>query len=162
VASSKLIYSEKHRSALITTLLGLLGLALIIIALVAAGMSAVGTRDLWSDAAFSLALGLVLAGSHWFLVPREYQVYSDRLVVTYGRPRILSVPFDNVASVDVLTHPLGTELRIRRARGRTLLLQPLGPKQFHQALQDALSKSGVAPKNPIPSSQGFPPTNPKS
>jgi hypothetical protein len=159
VISLKPLYSEKHRSALITTLLGLLGLALIIIAFVAAGVSSLGVRDLWGDSAFALVIGLVLAGSHWFFVPREYKVYSEHLVVTYGRPRTLPVPYGNIVSVDVLIHPFGTELRIRRSRGRNLHLQPLNPKQFHQSLEDALSKSGGAPKNPIPSSEQFPPTN---
>jgi hypothetical protein len=160
VTTSKLIYSENHRSALITRVLGLLGVAMIIIALVAAGMSIVGARDLWSDASFSLVIGMLLAGSHWFFVPRHYNIHNDRLVITYGRPRLLTIPYARIHGVDVLTHPLGAELRIRRSPGRNLLLQPFNPKQFHQSLEDAMSNFSGGSKKTVPSTERFPPTNP--
>ena len=94
----------------------------------------------WIDTLALLALGSILAGIHWFIAPRHYNVFDKELTISYGRPREKVIPFNDISELEVKKHPLGTDIRIRLHVGKTLSLQPLGPRQFHESLESALAR----------------------
>ena len=135
--ASELIYSEQHRSTFLSHFMWYLGLLL----LVAAVLSLAFGSGSWANRSFDvvvlLALGVLLAGGHWLMAPRRYEVYEGGLAVVYGRPRIRVMRYPEISNIEVRSHALGTEIRIHLARGGVLGLHPLHPRQFHEKLESA-------------------------
>ena len=94
----------------------------------------------WIDTLALLVLGSILAGIHWFIAPRRYNVFERELTISYGRPREKVVPFNNIEELEVKKHPLGTDIGVRLHVGRTLILQPWHPREFHESLESALTR----------------------
>ena len=131
------IFSERHRSSLLTRTLSIIGWVIMALAIFVGGSNA---DAWWPDSLILLALGAVLVASHWFLAPRHYDIYDERLVITYGRPRKRTIPFDEISELQVVSHPLGTEIRIKRTRRWSLTIQPWQPKQYHARLEAAFNR----------------------
>ena len=137
---SELLYSEQHRSTFLSNFLWYLGLGLVVVAVLSVafgsfGMSSWGNR--FFDGAVLLGLGALLAGGHWLFAPRRYEVYEGGLVVVYGRPRLRLVRYPEISDIEVVKHPLGTELRIHLGQGGVVRLYPLHPREFHENLEAA-------------------------
>ncbi len=141
MTESELIYSEEHRSTFLSHFMWYLGLLL----LVAAVLSLAFGSGSWTNRSFDvvvlLALGLLLAGGHWLMAPRRYEVYEGGLAVVYGRPRVRLVRYPEISNIEVISHPLGTEIRIHLTQGGVLGLHPLHPRQFHENLESAWQRN---------------------
>ena len=141
MTESELIYSEQHRSTFLSHFMWYLGLLL----LVAAVLSLAFGSGSWTNRSFDvvvlLALGLLLAGGHWLMAPRRYEVYEGGLAVVYGRPRVRLVRYPEISNIEVISHPLGTEIRIHLTQGGVLGLHPLHPRQFHENLESAWQRN---------------------
>jgi hypothetical protein len=131
---SEPLHSESHRTSILTPTIALIGWALIIMGFW------VGLKDGdWSSFGFLIPVGALLASSHWFLAPRRYNIYENRVVITYGRPRVRAFPFDEVSSVEVKTHSLGAEVRVQLKKGGYVGFAPQSTRPFHEALEDAFN-----------------------
>ena len=113
--------------------------------LVAAVLSLAFGSGSWTNRSFDvvvlLALGLLLAGGHWLMAPRRYEVYEGGVAVVYGRPRVRLVRYPEISNIEVISHPLGTEIRIHLTQGGVLGLHPLHPRQFHENLESAWQRN---------------------
>ena len=101
-------------------------------------------------------VGLGVATYSWFTSPTNYTLYSDRLLISYGRPRVRHVMFENIEGVDNLVVPLsGPRLRVREFRGRGVWLTPRDPDTFMEQFRIAMEAfQGTTPEN---SESGFVP-----
>ena len=141
------LHSERHRSAILTRTVNLIAWLLITFAFLVGGRS----TDGWVDAWPLLVIGLGLAGTHWFLAPRRYNIFEEHLVITYGKPRQRIISFDEMSDINIVRHPLGAELRIQRTNGRPVTIQPWNPRRFHEQLEEALNKfRGIEQKYQFP------------
>ena len=133
------IYTEQHRSTFLSNFLWYLGLLLILVALLSfvppLGSGSFASRSF--DVAVLLLLGVALAGGHWLLAPRRYEVYEEGLVVVFGRPRVRLVRYPEVSDIEVRQHALGTELRLILSHGGMVRIYPLHPREFHENLEKA-------------------------
>lgn len=78
---------------------------------------------------FLFALGLFLF--HWLTRHRLYEIFPDRLVVHYGKPRKKTIPLDEIAEVRSMNLPFGGQgIILKRNRGIGLLLRPMDPDAF--------------------------------
>ena len=75
------------------------------------------------------------------MAPRRYEVYEGGLAVVYGRPRVRLVRYPEISNIEVISHPLGTEIRIHLTQGGVLGLHPLHPRQFHENLESAWQRN---------------------
>ena len=83
-------------------------------------------------------IGVGVAIYSWLTNPKQYLIYRDALVIVYGRPRIKSYPFQEIAHLELLTLPIGDRLRIRMANGRRLMLLTKDSQTFMEKLDEAL------------------------
>ena len=78
---------------------------------------------------FLFAIGLFLF--HWLTRHRRYEIFPDRLVVHYGKPRKKTIPLDEIVEVRQMNLPFGGQgIVLRRNRGIGLLLRPMDPETF--------------------------------
>ena len=84
-------------------------------------------------------IGVGVAIYSWLTTPRQYLIYSDTLVLVYGRPRVKSYPFQEIANLELLTLPIGDRLRVRMANGRRLMLLTKDTETFRAQLDEALA-----------------------
>ena len=117
MTESELIYSEQHRSTFLSNFMWYLGLLLVIAAVLSLAFGSGSWANRSFDVVVLLGLGALLAGGHWFMTPRRYEVYETGLAVVYGRPRVRFVRYPEISNIEVRSHALGTELRIHLARG---------------------------------------------
>ena len=117
------LHSDRHKSSLNITLI------------IAVGVAVVG---LYIDILWFLA-GVVMATFSWFTTPSQYVIFSDRLLIAYGRPRVRQVLFQQINQVELLKLAIGDRLRVRLTRGGSLYLQPRDADEFQSRLQSALS-----------------------
>ena len=117
------LHSDRHKSSLNITLIIAVGVALV---------------GLYIDILWFLA-GVVMAAFSWFTTPSQYVIFSDRLLIAYGRPRVRQVLFQQINQVELLKLAIGDRLRVRLTRGGSLYLQPRDADEFQSRLQSALS-----------------------
>ena len=84
-------------------------------------------------------IGIGVAIYSWLTNPKQYLIYRDSLVIIYGRPRIKSYPFQEMAHLELLTLPIGDRLRVRMANGRRLMLLTKDTETFRAKLDEALA-----------------------
>ena len=84
-------------------------------------------------------IGVGVAIYSWLTTPKQYLIYSDALVLVYGRPRVKSYPFHEIANLELLTLPIGHRLRVRMANGRRLMLLTKDTETFRAQLDEALA-----------------------
>lgn len=132
-----MIYSERHRSTFLSNFLWYLGLLLVVAAVLSFAFGSGSWASRTFDVVVLLGLGAALAGGHWFLAARRYEIYEEGLVVVFGRPRVRLVRYTEVSDIEVLKHALGTELRLVLAQGGVVRIYPLHPREFHENLERA-------------------------
>lgn len=151
------LLSERHRSTIMTRLIGFIGWLMIVLAIIVGFKSAAAWRE---DALPLLGIGAAFAVSHWFLAPRRYNVYEEQLVIAYGKPRQRVIPFDEISELQVIRHLLGGEIRVHRTSGRAVSIQPWHPRRFLDAIEQAMNQyRGVEPESEppqLPENEGEP------
>ncbi|MCE2463489.1 MAG: hypothetical protein J4F46_06225 [Dehalococcoidia bacterium] len=85
-----------------------------------------------------LVVGLIVAAFSWLTTPSQYAVFSDRLIIYYGKPRVRHVLFQRIEQIELLSLPIGSRLRVRLEGGRMLFIQPRDPEEFQSKFQVAL------------------------
>ena len=83
-------------------------------------------------------MGIGVAIYSWLTNPKQYLIYNDSLVIIYGRPRVKSYPFEDMAHLELLTLPIGDRLRVRMANGSRIMLIPSDSETFNVKLDEAL------------------------
>ena len=114
--------------------LGLLLAAAAVLSL-AFGSASIASRTF--DVVVLLGLGAGLAGGHWFLAARRYEIYEEGVAVVFGKPRVRMVRYPEISDIEVIKHALGTELRLVLAQGGVVRIYPLHPREFHENLERA-------------------------
>lgn len=92
---------------------------------------------------FVALLGLVVGIVYWFTTPRHYVVTSDSLVVIYGSPRVLVVPFSMIFDVNIVRVPLTSGIFVRRVNRPGVIIRPRDMEGFVGQLWTALSAAGA-------------------
>ena len=85
-----------------------------------------------------LVVGLIVAAFSWLTTPSQYAVFSDRLIIYYGKPRVRHVLFQRIEQIELLSLPIGSRLRVRLEGGRMLFIQPRDAEEFQSQFQVAL------------------------
>ena len=86
-----------------------------------------------------VVLGLAVTAYTWLFTPREYMVYNDAVCVAYGRPRVKTIHFSNIAVVEMGSPVSIDQLRIRPVRGRRQSIRVRDPETFYDQLETALN-----------------------
>ena len=86
-----------------------------------------------------VVIGLAVAAYTWFTNPKQYIIYSDSLVIVYGRPRVRAIPFTDISHVEMLSLPIGNRLRVRLVSGRGIMLTARDTPTFQDKLDEALN-----------------------
>ena len=117
------VHWDNHRGSVNITLLLALGVVFI---------------GLFSQSGQFVVIGLAVAGYSWFTNPKQYIIYSDSLVIVYGRPRVREIPFTEISHVEMLSLPIGNRLRVRLTNGRGVMLTARDSETFQDRLDGAL------------------------
>jgi hypothetical protein len=83
-------------------------------------------------------IGIGVAIYSWLTNPKQYLIYPDSLVIIYGRPRVKSYPFQDMAHLELLTLPIGDRLRVRMVNGSRIMLLTKDSDTFRAKLDEAL------------------------
>jgi len=86
-----------------------------------------------------IVLGLAVTAYTWLFTPKEYMVYNDAVCVAYGKPRVKTIHFSNIASVEMGSLATIDQLRIRPIRGRRQSIRVRDPETFYDQLESALN-----------------------
>jgi hypothetical protein len=119
------IYWDRYRARYNLTLLFALGIA------------AMGLLDLtWPP--MMVIFGLGVATYSWLSTPKQYLIFTNALVVAYGRPRIKVLTFDQISHPELLVTPLGERLRVRLVSGKRMMILARQPEEFRDRLEEAM------------------------
>ena len=118
------MHSDNHRGSLNLTLYLALGVVVV--------------GFLSGPAPQLIVIGLGVLAYTWFTTPKQYLIYTDALVIVYGRPRVRMIPFSQLSHVERLSLPIGDRLRIRLVSGRRIMLSMRDTETFHDRLDEAL------------------------
>ena len=109
---------------------------------------------------FLFIVGLCLAAFNWFTNAKQYQIYTDTLVIVYGRPRVKAFPFSEISHLVLLELPIGARLRVHMTNGRRIIISTQNVEEFRDRLEEAMGKfndtyqgqrlPGEEPENPTP------------
>ena len=80
-------------------------------------------------------LGIGMSLFVWFTWHARYEIFHDRLVIYYGRPRQKIVPLSEIEEVQLVLGDRALYVRNRGSRG--MLLRPSDPQLFVDRLDDA-------------------------
>ena len=97
----------------------------------------------WTGEIFLATLGLLVGLIYWFTTPRFYYILSDRLVVMYGQPRTLVVPFESIFDVNIVRVPLTAGIFVRRVNKAGVIIRPREMEGFVGQLWTAMSAAGA-------------------
>ena len=98
---------------------------------------------LWTGEVFLATLGFIVGLVYWFTTPRYYHIMSDRLIVMYGQPRVLAVPFEAIFDVNIVRVPLSSGIFVRRVNKAGVIIRPRDMEGFVEQLWAALSDAGA-------------------
>ncbi|PKB70581.1 MAG: hypothetical protein BZY87_10035 [SAR202 cluster bacterium Io17-Chloro-G6] len=87
---------------------------------------------------FLFIIGAGVAIYSWLTNAKQYLIYRDALVIVYGRPRVKSFHFDEIANLETLALPMGERLRVRFVNGRRIMLMTRDSETFRAKLDEAL------------------------
>lgn len=107
---------------------------------------------------FLMFLGLGIGGLYWFTTPNQYFIYADRLVIHYGKPRILEVPFDTIRDASLVKMPF-SGVFIRRVSRSGVFSRPKNIEEFLDVLWDAIQKNGGPAPEILPPEDDPPQSN---
>ena len=85
-----------------------------------------------------IVIGLGFAAFAWLTTPSMYTIYVDRLLISYGRPRVRHVLFREIRDIQPVALPFGSRLLIRLRSGRRFLIQPSDVEEFSSKFLGAL------------------------
>ena len=126
---SQPIYSDKPKAALnLRLIVGLIGSVIGFIILVTGG------------GLLLFIVALLILGFSWFTDAKQYLIYTNALVVVYGRPRVKAYPFTQISHLEILELPMGPRLRIRLTNGGRFMIATQNIEEFRDHLDEALSK----------------------
>ena len=90
----------------------------------------------------------------YFIMPRSYQIYTDRLVIGLGKPLAVTVPFEDIKEIKTaqgsaafaysgirLATSTKHVMEIQRRRGMNVLISPSGGDMFLEQLKQAVHVS---------------------
>ncbi len=84
---------------------------------------------------FTFVMGAGLSVYIWLTRHSRYEVFSDRLVVHYLGLRRRTIPLGDIEDVRAVGFPLGGQgVFVRRKKGGGMVITPVDPEQFVQAL----------------------------
>ena len=89
---------------------------------------------------FLIILGLIGAGFSWFTNAKQYLIYTNALVIVYGRPRVKAFPFPEISHLEMLVLPMGNRLRVRLVNGRRIVVAAQNIEEFRDRLDEAMEK----------------------
>lgn len=98
--------------------------------------------------------GLGVAVFSWLTSPRQFLIYQDALVITYGRPRVKVIYFTQIAHLEMLNLRVPDRLRVRLRSGRREVLMTRNPDTFRDRLQSALDEFRRTHPESVPPEQG--------
>ena len=98
---------------------------------------------LWTGEMFLAALGFAVGAIYWFTTPRHYYVMPDSLVVMYGQPRTLVVPFEAIFDANIVRVPLTSGIFVRRVNKAGVIIRPRDLEGFMGQLWSALNAAGA-------------------
>ena len=87
-----------------------------------------------------IIVGLAVGAYSWLTTPKQYLIYTNALVIAYGRPRTRVFPFEHISHVETLSLPVGTRLRVRLVSGGRVMITSVNPEEFRDHLDDAMDK----------------------
>ena len=85
-------------------------------------------------------VGLLILGFSWFTDAKQYLIYTNALVIVYGRPRVKAYPFSDISHLEMLDLPMGQRLRVRLNSGGRFLISTQNIEEFRDRLDEALAK----------------------
>jgi hypothetical protein len=124
------IYSTSHSRSLFQRI----NMAISVVVIVLGAFSIQGNP-------FLIFLGLGIGGLYWFTTPNQYFIYADKLIIHYGKPRIVEVPFDKIRDATMVKMPF-SGVFIRRVGKSGVFSRPKNIEEFLDALWDAIQKNG--------------------
>jgi hypothetical protein len=101
-----------------------------------------------------VVIGIAAAAYSWLTTPLYYNLYDDRLVVLYGRPRIRHVLFQDIADIEVPQFNFGNRMWIRLKSGRRVVIQPKALGEFQDRFKEAVESHLGGTEEQGPQEQG--------
>ena len=98
---------------------------------------------LWTGEVFLAALGFAVGAIYWFTTPRYYHVMPNSLIVMYGQPRMLAVPFEAIFDANIVRVPLTSGIFIRRMNKAGVIIRPRDLEGFMGQLWSAMNAAGA-------------------
>ena len=104
---------------------------------------------------FLIILGLGIGGLYWFTTPHQYLIYADKLIIHYGKPRIVEMSFNAIRDVSPVKMPF-SGIFIRQVSRSGVFCRPKDNDEFLDILWDAIQKNGgpapevLLPENDAP------------
>jgi len=105
----------------------------------------------FAGALFLFGTTLFLALLFWIIVPRQYLIYHDRIVIRLGRPFSFGIGLENIRAVkltkfdDTIAYTglkfvtaFSDGVEIIRYKGWNMVITPEEPEMFLQQLEEAL------------------------
>ena len=86
-----------------------------------------------------VVIGLAVAAFSWFTTPSQYTLFDDHITITYGRPRVRHIGFQQIDRSEILKIFVGDRLIIHLANGRRFLIQPRDVEGFQEKFEQALA-----------------------
>ena len=78
-------------------------------------------------------VGVVFGLFSWLTTPSVYLLFSDRVVIFYGRPRLKSIPFLEIEDVDLIKLSYASSrLRLLQKGGQRTWLVPRDAEAFNE------------------------------
>jgi len=91
---------------------------------------------------YTMALGVGLGLYVWLTRHTRYEIFSDRLVIYYGRPRRKVVFLVDIEDVQMVRVPMGGQgLYLRKKQGWGMVIRPRDVEGFAARLGEARSWS---------------------
>ena len=123
------IYGDRPRNALnVRLIVGLIGTLIGLIILITGG------------SALLFVVGLLILGFSWFTDAKQYLIYTNALVVVYGKPRVKAYQFSDISHLEMLELPMGLRLRVRLNSGGRFMISTQNIEEFRDRLDEALAK----------------------
>ena len=98
----------------------------------------IAVLGLYTGQLFLVLLGILGAGFSWFTNAKQYLIYTDSLVIVYGRPRVKVIRFPEISNLEMLVTPVGSRLRVRTVSGKRLMIAVQDMEEFQTRLDEAL------------------------
>ena len=109
---------------------------------------------------FLATLGFIVGAIYWFTTPRYYHVMPNSLIVMYGQPRMLAVPFEAIYDVNIVRVPLTSGIFVRRMNKAGVIIRPRDMEGFIGQLWSAMNAAGAPAAQTMLAQQSLEPDAP--